>query len=135
VQAFRDTLEDLRREGSTTVFLSSHVLGEVESTCERIGLVRAGRMVATETIESLKQKAPRTVSVDFVDATREPPAMPGIVVRQRTDRRWVLEISGALGPLIQALSSTPVHDLQIEPFRLEDYIARLYGVEVRQKQQ
>jgi ABC-2 type transport system ATP-binding protein len=67
VQAFRDTLEDLRREGSTTVFLSSHVLGEVESTCERIGLVRAGRMVATETIESLKQKAPRTVSVDFVD--------------------------------------------------------------------
>jgi ABC-2 type transport system ATP-binding protein len=135
VQAFRDTLEDLRREGSTTVFLSSHVLGEVESTCERIGLVRAGRMVATETIESLKQKAPRTVSVDFVDATGEPPAMAGIVVRQRTDRRWVLEISGALGPLIQALSSSPVHDLQIEPFRLEDYIARLYGVEVRQKQQ
>jgi hypothetical protein len=90
-------------------------------------------MVATETIEELKKKAARTVSVEFVDATREPPAMPGLVVRQRTDRRWVLEVAGPLGPLIQALSSTPVHDLQIEPFRLEDYIARLYGIDAQKQ--
>ena len=45
VQAFRETIAELKREGRTTVFLSSHVLAEVESTCDRVGIVRGGRLV------------------------------------------------------------------------------------------
>ena len=53
VQAFRETVAELRRGGETTVFLSSHVLAEVEATCDRIGLVRGGRIVTTGTLEQI----------------------------------------------------------------------------------
>lgn len=132
VQAFHDTLADLRKRGDTTIFLSSHVLGEVESTCERIGLVRGGRMVATETIRSLKNKAARRVTIRFAaDVGGEFPAIAGVAPRGRSPREWKFEVSGPLGPLLHALSSLPVHDLHIESFRLEDYIAGFYGIDVK----
>ena len=55
VQAFRETIAELKRGGETTVFLSSHVLTEVESMCDRIGLVRGGRLVASGTIDEIKR--------------------------------------------------------------------------------
>ena len=132
VQAFRDTIAALRKTGETTVFLSSHVLGEVEATCGRIGLVRGGRMVATESLDALRQKSARVVRVSF----RQPvngyvPDVPGITVRSRTDREWVIDAEGPLGPLVAALGTMPVHDVQVEGFRLEDYIAGFYGMDLR----
>jgi ABC-2 type transport system ATP-binding protein len=126
-QAFRDVLDTLKERGDTTVFLSSHVLTEVEATCDRIGVIRAGRMVATGTIEDLKRSAARRVTVDF----REPvsatlPALPGVELRTSSPRQWVLSVQGPLGPVVQALSAYPIHDLEVEPFKLEDYVARYY---------
>ena len=111
VQAFRETLADLKREGETTVFLSSHVLTEVESTCDRIGLVRGGRMVATSTIDEIRRQARRRVTVTFADG-----GQPEIV-----------DVTGPLGPLLASFNGRPVHDVAVEPFRLEDYIAQFYG--------
>jgi ABC-2 type transport system ATP-binding protein len=110
-QAFRETLADLKREGRTTVFLSSHVLTEVESTCDRIGLVRGGRMVTTSTIDDIRRNARRRVTVTFGDG--HPPQ--------------VVEVIGPLGPLLASFNGRPVHDISVEPFRLEDYIAQFYG--------
>ena len=111
VQAFRETLSDLKREGATTIFLSSHVLTEVESTCDRIGLVRGGRMVATSTIDEIRRNARRRVTVSFGDG--HPPQ--------------VAEVTGPLGPLLASFNGRTVHDIAVEPFRLEDYIAQFYG--------
>jgi ABC-type multidrug transport system ATPase subunit len=130
VQAFRNTLESLRATGDTTVFLSSHVLAEVESMCERIGLVRGGRMVATETIEALRKKAARIVTIDFTRPVEMLPTVSGATVRSRSDRQVTLEVSGPMGPLLQTLSTLPVHDLRVEAFKLEDYIAGFYGMDV-----
>jgi ABC-2 type transport system ATP-binding protein len=133
VQAFRDTIEALRKRGDTTVFLSSHVLAEVESTCNRIGLVRGGHMVASETIEDLKRKSSRVVTIDFrASVNGHVPVPPGVAMRSRSDRQWVLEVAGTLGPLLQQISVLPIHDVRIEPFRLEDYIAGFYGIDVKQ---
>jgi ABC-2 type transport system ATP-binding protein len=115
VQAFRDTVADLKREGKTTVFLSSHVLAEVESMCDRIGLVRGGRMVTTSTIEEIKQNATRRVTITFADGH---PAK-------------VIDVKGPLGPILASLNGHPVHDVSVEPFRLEDYITQFYGGEAR----
>jgi ABC-2 type transport system ATP-binding protein len=128
VQAFRDLLDTLKRAGDTTVFLSSHVLAEVEATCDRIGVIRAGRMVATGTIGDLRRSATRRVVVDF----REPvngflPTLEGVTVSSRSPRQWALDVQGPLGPVIAALSSLPVEDIQVEAFKLEDYIARYYA--------
>jgi beta-exotoxin I transport system ATP-binding protein len=128
VQAFRGLLEMLKQRGDTTVFLSSHVLSEVEATCDRIGVIRGGRIVATGTIDELRRNAARRVIVDF----REPVpgsicAIPGVTICSSSSQQWVLSVQGPLGPVIQALSSLPIHDLQVEEFKLEEYVARHYS--------
>jgi len=128
VQAFRDTLEVLKKDRATTIFLSSHVLTEVEATCDRIGLIRGGRMVATGTIEDLKRNAARRVTVELREPASSPfPSLPGVTVVSSSGRQWVLDVQGPLGPVLQALSAFPVHDLQVDSFKLEDFVARYYA--------
>jgi ABC-2 type transport system ATP-binding protein len=132
VQAFRETVAELKHGGQTTVFLSSHVLAEVESTCDRIGLVRGGRLVTTGTIEQIKRDATRRVTVRFA-APVPPPAftLPHITVRSAAPSEWVLDVRGPLGSFVAALAGLPVHDLVVAPFSLEDYIGQFYGGEAR----
>jgi ABC-2 type transport system ATP-binding protein len=130
-QAFRETVADLKRGGETTVFLSSHVLAEVESTCDRIGLVRGGRLVTTGTIEDIKRDATRRVTVVFSVPVPGPAAVTGVTTRSATATQWVLDVRGPVGPLVASLAGLPVHDLVVEPFRLEDYIAPFYGGNAR----
>ena len=127
VQAFRETLSDLKRGGDTTIFLSSHVMAEVESTCDRIGLVRGGRIAMTGTIEDLRRDAERRVRVLFRSAVPPPAAIAGVSVDTHGPTEWVLNVRGPLGPLLDALSGLPLYDLHVEPFRLEDYVAQFYG--------
>ncbi len=132
VQAFRETVAELRQGGETTVFLSSHVLAEVESTCDRIGLVRGGRLVTTGTIEDIKRDATRRVTVVFSAPVPGPTSLvPGVVLRSATATQWVLDVRGPIGSLIASLAGLPVHDLVVDPFRLEDYISQFYGGETR----
>jgi ABC-2 type transport system ATP-binding protein len=127
VQAFRETIADLRRRGETTVFLSSHVLAEVESTCDRIGLVRGGRIVTTGTIEEIKRAATRRVTVVFRREVREPSRLPpGVTLHASAPDEWIVDVRGPLGSLLELLGGLPVRDLKVDPFRLEDYIAQFY---------
>jgi ABC-2 type transport system ATP-binding protein len=127
VQAFRDAIDTLKENRAATIFLSSHVLTEVEATCDRIGLIRGGRMVASGTIADLKRNAARRVIVDL----REPvltsfPVLQGVTVVSNAGRRIELDVQGPLGPVLHALATLPVHDLQVESFTLEDFVARYY---------
>jgi ABC-2 type transport system ATP-binding protein len=128
ILAFAELLADLKQAADTTVFLSSHVLAEVETTCDRVGVVSGGRMVTVGTVEELKRLAPRQVRIEFSRAvTGALPALPDVTVRSRTPTAWLCDVRGPLGPLLQALTAFPVHDLREEPFRLEDYVVKFYG--------
>jgi ABC-2 type transport system ATP-binding protein len=128
VQAFRETLADLQRDGSVTVFLSSHVLSEVETTCDRVGLIRGGRLVTVSTVDELRRKSPRRVTIRFSkDVGVKPPAIPDARVLSATPRTWILEVSGPAGTVVTAIGGLPVEDVEIEGFRLEDYVLKLYG--------
>jgi ABC-2 type transport system ATP-binding protein len=127
VQAFRETIVELKQRGGTTVLLSSHVLAEVEQTCDRIGLVRGGRIVATGTLADLERDAHRRVTVSFAAPVGAPPIVPGMTVVRATPTEWALDVRGPAGPVVSALAGLPVRDLAIDPFKLEDYIARFYS--------
>jgi len=132
VQAFRETVAELKGGGQTTVFLSSHVLAEVESTCDRIGLVRGGRLVTSGTIEQIKRDATRRVTVLFT-APVPPPAfaLVDVTVRSAASSQWILDVRGPIGPLVNSVAGLPVLDLIVDPFKLEDYIGQFYGGEAR----
>jgi ABC-type transporter Mla maintaining outer membrane lipid asymmetry ATPase subunit MlaF len=65
IEAFSQTVDELARGGRTTVFLSSHILSEVDRICQRIGLVRGGQLVAVRTLKELRAAAPRRMTVSF----------------------------------------------------------------------
>ena len=128
VQAFRDAIDTLKEHRATTIFLSSHVLTEVEATCDRIGLIRGGRMVASGTIADLKRNAARRVIVELREPVPTPfPVLQGVTVVSNAGRRIELDVQGPLGPVLRALAAFPVHDLQVESFTLEDFVARYYA--------
>jgi ABC-2 type transport system ATP-binding protein len=128
VQAFRETIEVLKKSGDATVLLSSHILAEVEATCDRIGIIRNGRMVAAGTIDDLKRNATRRVTVFFsAPVASGLPAVPGATLLSAAPTSWELDVQGPLGPVIQALGGLPVRDVEVTAFKLEDYVARFYS--------
>jgi ABC-2 type transport system ATP-binding protein len=128
IEAFAETVADLRREGRTTVFLSSHVLSEVERTCDRVALIRDGRLAAVESVSGIQDSLPRRVTVRFAEGQAPPPPnQPGIRVVSHSAAAWVLEVSGPMGPLLARLQDLPVADIDVERPSLEDYVLRIYA--------
>jgi ABC-2 type transport system ATP-binding protein len=127
VHAFREMLLELRRRGDTTVLLSSHVLTEVETMCDRVGVIRAGRMIAVETVENLARQSGRRVTFQFgAPVPAGGPLPAGTTIVSQTPREWILEVRGPVGPLIASLAGFPVHDMRIDAFKLEDVVVAFY---------
>ncbi|MFM9106192.1 MAG: ABC transporter ATP-binding protein [Chloroflexota bacterium] len=126
---FEQVLREANRRGAT-VFMSSHDLPEVERLCERVAIVRGGRLIAEETIASLARRHRRQATVLFngpVPAALA--AAPGIRLVASDGVRADLEIDGEIGPLLSLLASLDVADLLLPPPRLEDIFMGFYGEE------
>ncbi len=115
-----------------TIFMSSHILPEVERVCDRVGMVRAGHLVAMEEIADLKHKKVRRMEVTF--ATEVPAGAlvrPGVEVIRRDGRQVQLSIFGAdLDGLIKHLAQFTVEDMEFPEASLEDTFMRYYGGQV-----
>jgi ABC-2 type transport system ATP-binding protein len=126
-RAFEEVLGELRDEG-TTVFMSSHDLAEVERTCERVAIIRDGRIVAEETIGGLRAHHRRTAEIAF--AGEPPPGLdrlPGTAVVARDLDRVRLSIEGSVVPLLRFLADRDdVVDVHLPHPRLEDIFLGYY---------
>jgi ABC-2 type transport system ATP-binding protein len=126
-EAFYDLLDEVKRQGRT-VFMSSHVLSEVERVCDRIALIRSGELVLVKPVDEVRQLGARRVRVTFradvpADAVRMPPSCERLEI---TPRAWSLREAGSLGPLVEALAGLPIADLEVEDVHLEDVLVRYY---------
>jgi ABC-2 type transport system ATP-binding protein len=125
-ESFYRLLADAKQRGKT-VFMSSHVLSEVERVCDRVALMRKGELVLLSTVEEIRHLAPRRVRVVFnEDVTAVPSLPPRHKMVEMLPRVWKLEVEGWLGPLIKVLEALPVKDLQIEEPGLEDVLIKYY---------
>jgi ABC-2 type transport system ATP-binding protein len=128
IEAFSETVVELARAGRTTVFMSSHILSEVDRVCQRIGLVRHGRLVAVRTLAEMRSEAPRRVTIHFSrPVCTDVPAIDGIAVVAREPQQWIVDVKGPLGALAAALAALPIADMRVDTFTLDDTILRLLG--------
>ena len=120
-------LEETKR-GGHTIFMSSHVLPEVERVCDRIGLLRQGELVLLSPIDEVRRLAARTVRITFRDAVAGAPAEwpDGCDAVQILPRAWTVQVRGPLGPLITMLASLPVEDFEVEDAHLDDVLRSYY---------
>jgi ABC-2 type transport system ATP-binding protein len=132
-EEFLDLVRE-ERDGGATVFLSSHELDEVQRVCDRVGVIREGRLVAVEDVSALRNRAYRHVEVEFsapVDAA-EFRRLPGVSELVAQDNRVSFKIEGDVDPVVKAAARHPVRDLEVTRPSLEEVFLTFYGREEAQ---
>lgn len=130
-ESFYQLLVDVKSRGRT-VFMSSHVLSEVERVCDRIALVRQGELVLLAGIDETRGLAARQVRIVFaedlssIDGLVIPELPNGSDILDSGPRWWNLKVEGPLGPLLRAVASLPVQDIEVTEAKLEDVILKYY---------
>lgn len=133
----REILRRMAKRGHT-VFFSSHTLGEVESLCDRVAIVREGRIVADDTLVALQRAAGHEITIawklpnhslhrgEVVEelAPSHPPAF--LRLTEQTATRWVGALQGPVSQLLDYLARKPVEDLTIARPDLESLFRRFY---------
>ena len=123
--AFRETVQEARSRGQT-VFLSSHILSEVEALCDRVGILRAGRLVDEGSLAELRHLSAQSVEVTF---DGPPPAigpLDGIVAVPSSGNTLRFEVTGPIRPLLAALADEPVVSLTSREPSLEEIFLHHY---------
>jgi ABC-2 type transport system ATP-binding protein len=123
--AFRETVLEAKERGQT-IFLSSHILSEVEALCDRVGILRAGRMVDEGTLAELRHLSAQTIDVTFDGPAPQLDAITGVHVASAGPNALRLEVSGSIGPLIVALAEHPVIALTSREPSLEEIFLHHY---------
>jgi ABC-2 type transport system ATP-binding protein len=127
-EEFHEVVAEERDRGAT-VFLSSHDLDEVERLCDRVGIIRDGRLIAVEHISDLTGRSYRHVTVEFAEPVdlSELRTLPGVSELEADGRRARFKIaSGALDPVIKAIARHSVVDLELAHPSLEEIFLTYY---------
>ena len=125
-ESFYELLAAARNRGRT-VFMSSHVLPEVERVCDRIAMLRKGEVVLLSSVQDARKLASRRVRVAFQQDVAVPATLPeGYELIDAKPRTWILRVTGQLGSLPAFLAALPVADLTVEEAKLEDVLVKYY---------
>jgi ABC-2 type transport system ATP-binding protein len=123
---FAELLEEENRNGKT-ILVSSHVLTEVERTCDLVAIIRSGRLLFQGPLVDLRAQARRSLEVVFTEPTpvdwRSHPTVEEV---QGTGRHHLVYFRGNPQPLLRKLVDLPVEDLSLGPGSLEDTFLSFY---------
>ena len=119
---FFDILRE-RNQGGTTIFLSSHILSEIQRNCTRAAIVREGRMTACNSVEELVKTGAKRV---VVHGNVNPPELSGIRDMQHVDNGISFLYTGDMNELVQMLSKSYITDLTVTEPDLEEIFMHYY---------
>ena len=125
-QAFRLSINEAKANGQT-VFLSSHILAEVEALCDRLAILRRGKLVELGTLEQMRHLSAVTVEATF---DKQPPEVGGIQSVSAVNvagRQLTCQVRGEIAPLLAVLSAARPRTLLIREPSLEELFLTLYG--------
>lgn len=125
-ETFSSLVRDERAAGKT-VFMSSHVLSEVEALCDRVGVIRDGRIVAVDGVEALKKRRLKHVTCAFAGAVPDLSALEGVRDLHVEGQRARLALAGSLDPLVRALAGHSLTDLTVADPPLEEVFRAFYN--------
>jgi ABC-2 type transport system ATP-binding protein len=127
-QTFYAVIREAKAEGRT-IFLSSHILSEVEKTCDRVGIIRDGRLVKVDSVEGLRDLAHHQVELVFAGPapTAEFEAIPGVSDLVAENHTLRLRLSGSITPIVRAAANYELLDFVSREPSLEETFLAQYG--------
>jgi len=103
------------------VVFSSHVLSEVEEVCDRVVILRAGKLVHAQAMSDLRRRhriRARTVAGQSLENLQPPGDVAGVTVQSNGSGSVMIETPGELAPLLGWLATLPLEEVRIEPVGL-----------------
>ena len=125
-EAFRLSIREARDRGQT-VFLSSHILSDVEALCDRVGILRAGRLAEMGSLAQLRQLSARTVQATFDGPVPDLSRVPGVSSLAVDGRVARCQVRGPVAPLLTVLAGANVTELLSREPSLEELFLAQYG--------
>jgi len=122
---FRAAVQEAKERGQT-IFLSSHILSEVEALCDRVGILREGRLIDEGTLQQLRHLSAQTIDVTFVGEPPRLDRLSGVSVSNGGANSLHFEVTGSVAPLIEALAGHPVVALSSREPSLEEIFLHHY---------
>jgi len=115
------------QEKGTTIFVSSHNLSEVDQICNRVGIIKDGKIIATEDVKGLKAKRMHTITVYFADGVEKSTfKMPEIHKIREINKGLIIEVKGDINPILAQITKYPVRDIEITHATLEEIFLEFY---------
>jgi ABC-2 type transport system ATP-binding protein len=129
-QTFYEVIREAKGEGRT-VFLSSHILSEVEKTCVRVAIIRDGRIARVDRVEALRDLAHHQVELVFAGPVprAEFEALPGVSEFVAEDHTLRMRVSGGIAPVVRAAARYELVDFVSREPSLEETFLAEYGRE------
>jgi len=129
-QTFFTTLRETVADGAT-VFLSSHILSEVEKSCDRVAIIREGRLAKLDTVDGLRDLAHHQVELRFAGPvpTAAFEALPGVSDLVADDHVLRMRVAGPITPVVQAAARYELLDFVSREPSLEETFLAQYGRE------
>jgi ABC-2 type transport system ATP-binding protein len=129
-QTFFTTLRETVADGAT-VFLSSHILSEVEKSCDRVAIIREGRLAKLDTVDGLRDLAHHQVELRFAGSvpTAAFEALPGVSDLVADDHVLRMRVAGPITPVVQAAARYELLDFVSREPSLEETFLAQYGRE------
>jgi ABC-2 type transport system ATP-binding protein len=125
-RAFRACVADARDRGQT-VFLSSHILSEVEALCDRVAILRAGQLVEVGTLAEMRHLSAFSVQATFEGPPPDVSRVVGVSSVEVHDHTLQCAVAGSIAPLIRALSDVGLRELVSTKPSLEELFLAHYG--------
>ncbi|HEX5147578.1 MAG TPA: ABC transporter ATP-binding protein [Candidatus Limnocylindrales bacterium] len=127
-QTFNELLFEARAEGRTA-FISSHIISEVERTCDRVAIIRDGRIVRLDTVEALREMAAHEVELRFAEPVDPAPyeAVPGVSNLVAEGRSIRMLVTGPVAPVVRLAAAGQLVDFVSREPSLEEVFLAEYG--------
>jgi ABC-2 type transport system ATP-binding protein len=128
---FQDFIKHAKAAGKT-VFLSSHILAQVEKLCDKVSIIRLGKVVQSGTLAEMRHLTRTTIEADTTQPVSGLDDLPGVHNIETADRRVRFAVDGEyLDGAVRALSRFGIRSLTSQPPTLEELMLRHYGDELR----
>ncbi len=125
---FRRCVAEAKAAGQT-VFLSSHILSEVEALCDRVAILRGGHLVEVGTLADLRHLSALQVEATFTQPPPDLSVVPGVSDIEVDGNRVRLRVHGPVEPLLERLTAVGVTQLLSREPSLEELFLAQYGAE------
>lgn len=127
-QAFRESVLEAKANGQT-IFLSSHILDEVEALCDRVAILRAGKLVEAGSLAEMRHLSALTVEATFAAKPPKVDHLKGVSGVRTAGHHLVCQVQGPVDELLSVLAAARPKTLLSREPSLEELFLSLYGAE------